>query len=94
MRILIGLALFAASVAVSPASANGVTPPMRLTNSSGAAAATTNAAHRTTLDQAETRSQTRRENTYRAYYHRKFGTNPTDQQVRTWYARTYQRQPS
>jgi hypothetical protein len=41
----------------------------------------------------EARNQQRREQTYRTYYHHKFGANPSDKQVREWYVRTYHKAP-
>ncbi len=93
MRILIGLALLAASVAASPASANGGAATMRVSNSSGQMASAANSTHRVSQSEAQERSRVRRENTYRAYYHRKFGTKPTDSQVDSWYAHAYRHQP-
>src|SRR6202042_974874 len=66
----------------------------QLTNTSGQMASAENAHHQATPSDAAARSRARRENTYRASYHRKHGTNPTDQQVRAWYAHTYRQQPS
>jgi hypothetical protein len=95
LRILTGLALAATTLVAVPASANGVTPAtMHLTNTSGQMASAENAHRQPAPGDAGLRDQTRRENTYRASYHRKHGTNPTEQQVRAWYAHTYRHQPS
>jgi hypothetical protein len=94
MRILAGLALAATTLVALPALANGTPQATQLTNTSGQMASAENARHQATPNEAAARSRVRRENTYRASYHRKHGTNPTEQQVRAWYAHTYRQQPS
>jgi hypothetical protein len=94
MRFWAGLALAATTLVALPALANGTPQTTQLTNTSGQTASAENAHHQATPSEAAARSRARRENTYRASYHRKHGTNPTDQQVRAWYAHTYRQQPS
>jgi hypothetical protein len=94
MRFWAGLALAAATLVALPALANGTPQTTQLTNTSGQMASAENAHHQATPSEAAARSRARRENTYRASYHRKHGTNPTYQQVRAWYAHTYRQQPS
>jgi hypothetical protein len=94
MRFLAGLALAATTLVALPALANGTPQATQLTNTSGKMASAENAHHQVTPSDAAARSRDRRENTYRASYRRKHGTNPTDQQVRAWYAHTYRQQPS
>jgi hypothetical protein len=95
VRVLSGLVLIAATAAVAnPAMAGNPSPSMSLSNTSGQTASEMNAAHRPSESQVALRSQTRRVNTYRAAYHHKHGTYPSEQQVRTWYEHTYRTQPS
>jgi hypothetical protein len=42
-----------------------------------------------THKQGKITAQSRRQASYRAYYYHKYGYNPTGQQFRDWYARTY-----
>ena len=84
--------------AMTPAATLALAAPL------GAAANVSHAAQPTTVRSAAMTSSTthhaapqvqaRREASYRAYYHNKFGAYPSQRQVDAWYARTYGAQGS
>ena len=47
-----------------------------------------------TASEVQQREVARREASFRAAYHRKHGTYPTEQQFRDWYQRTYRVRPA
>ena len=80
---------------VAPALADGAASTRNIIIGGAAAAiGITNYNHKKRIKQQEMQEQSRRQQAYREWYYKKYGTYPTDQQFRDWYVKTYGVQPS
>jgi hypothetical protein len=97
MKILV-VSVLAASLALGaavPALADGAASTRNIILGGAAAAVLiANYNHKKRIKAEEQREQTRRQEQYRQYYRQKYGHDPTDQQLRDWYYRTYGVYPS